>query len=575
MIRLLCEPHFETGTGTQTTSGLGSKGFSVLAILAAAGAKGIRRERIAAMVWPNRDDLQAKSTLRQVLTAIRKALADLPDVAIETSGDVVCLSAPDQAVDIRLFDAAGPAITRGKIGTERAKDLAALYRGEFMSGFSFDGDLLAHMLSFRQRYHDYALMLAEHLSQQPDALDEAERLAKTLVSIDPAAEEAYRALIRVALAHGKRNRALKHLTTLKSVLLEELGADPETETLALLDGAEQDPPAAEAPVAQPAARPANADAPATVNQQPSIAILPFVDISPSGNDFLADGLVNEITVALSQMREFFVIARQSAYAYKDRFIDAREAGAALGARYIIDGTVQRVEARVRLHVQLVDATTGTMIWARRFDSDCTDMLDLQLQVARQVAGAILPSVRNREIERTLRHPPGSLNAYGFVLRAYPKFWAHRRAESAEAIELLGAAIDLEPTFGLAHALKAWCHAQTVCYLWSETPETHRAAAIDHARIAAEHCGEDATALAAIGAAYSMVTRERELARHFIDCSLAIDPCNAWAWMRDGWLHVLGHDPKKGLESFAMAEGLSPLDPFMFNVYFGQPWRGRS
>ncbi|MDE0696383.1 MAG: hypothetical protein OXH76_11210 [Boseongicola sp.] len=298
-------------------------------------------------------------------------------------------------------------------------------------------------------------------------------------------------------------------------------------------------------------------------------MLPFVELGESGRDFLCDAIVSEITLALSQMREFFVIARQSSFAYKDRCVDAREAGAALGARYILDGVLQRSGRQLRLNIQLVDTSIGTVTMAQSFESDEDDILHMQVKIAQQVAGVILPSVRRQEIAAIQRMAPQELNAYGLVLSAFPKFWAHERDENLEAIRLFSDAINREPNFALAHGLKAWCHAQNTCYIWTDDPVAERAVALDHARTAAACRENDATALTAIGATYSMVTNDRTLARHFIDRSLAIDPCNAWAWMRDGWLRVLGNDPRTALDSFRKSEELSPLDPFLFNVYFGQ------
>lgn len=578
MICLFGEPRFDHAGESGAQPVLGAKGYSVLALLAAAGARGMRREKLASLVWPDREDSQAKSNLRQALTALRKAIAPLGDVEIETASDLIVLSGNDSSIDLRAFDAAGEAITSGGIGIGQAQELATMYRGEFMSGFSFDDQLLAQMLAIRQRQHERALLLAERLSREPEGFAAAEVLAQTLIASDPSAEEAHRALIRIALAQGRKSRALKQLATLKAVLEEEFGTEPDEETLALFDAPRAQPGETSAAVAQPAPvqralaappEPSDFAEPHTAAGRPSIAILPFADLSGLSEDFFAEGLVNEITSALSQMRDFFVIARQSACAYKGRMIDARDVGRALGARYIVDGTVQRGKSKVLVNVQLVEAPTGTVIWAGRFENAHEELLDLQWNIAQRVAAAIQPSVRGREIKAHLRKPPEALDAYGLVLQAYPKFWSQRHEDNNEAIRLLDRATGQSPTLGIAHALKGWCHAQNICYLWTDRPEAERELALLHAKIAAEHCEDDATCMAGIGATLTMVSDQQSLARHFIDRSLSIDPCNAWAWMRDGWLHVLTGDPHKGLESLEKAEELSPLDPFLFNIYFGQ------
>jgi TolB-like protein len=450
------------------------------------------------------------------------------------------------------------------------------------------------MLAIRQRQHERALRLVEVLSQNPAGHGAAEVLAQTLIATDPSAEEAHRALIRLALSQGKKSRALKLLAALQAVLEEEFGTGPDAETLALFDAAPEptEAPAAEASTAaapratarEPVARPdgavpqraaptAHATAefaePQAAAGRPSIAILPFRELGCATEDFFAEGLINEVTSALSQMRDFFVIARQSAYAYKGRTIDARTVGRELGARYIVEGTVQRGKSKVLVNVQLVDAPSAMVVWAGRFENAYADSLDLQWNIARRIAGAILPSVRGREIKAHLRKPPEALDAYGLVLQAYPKFWSQRPEDNDEAIRLLGRATGQNPALGIAHALKGWCHAQCVCYLWATDAGTERELALHHAKVAAEYCEDDATCMVGIGATLTMVSNQQALARHFIDRSLSLDPCNAWAWMRDGWLRVLSGDAQKGLESLGKAEELSPLDPFLFNIYFGQ------
>jgi DNA-binding SARP family transcriptional activator len=284
---------------------LGAKCYSVLALLAGAGPRGMRREKIASLVWPDRDDAQSKSNLRQALTALRKALAPLDGLEIQTAGDLVMLTCRDAAVDLRAFEASGDAIQRGDIGLEEALGLADLYAGEFMSGFSFDGQLHAHMLTIRQRQHERALRLVERLSLEPEGHDAAEALAQRLIAADPSAEEAHRALIRIALMQGKKSRALKLLAALRAVVEEEFDSEPDPETLALFDAAPVHPgapvteadahAAVSAPVRatppsrrrnersprgrrRPALQRDNFTEPHTAAGRPSIAILPFAEL---------------------------------------------------------------------------------------------------------------------------------------------------------------------------------------------------------------------------------------------------------------------------------------------------------
>ncbi|MEQ9608071.1 MAG: hypothetical protein RLN99_10420, partial [Kiloniellaceae bacterium] len=267
-------------------------------------------------------------------------------------------------------------------------------------------------------------------------------------------------------------------------------------------------------------------------------------------------------------RDFFVIARQSAYAYKGRFVDVREVGRDLGVAYAVEGTVRRGGGRVRITVQLVETETGRQLWSDRFEDASSGLFDLQDRIASQVAGALNPSIRASEIERARGKPPENLRAYDLTLRALPHFWAHRKLDNEKALALFDQALAQDPDYGVALAFKAWAHAQETAYLWTADPTTERAKAIATADRAAQLVHDHATALAAIGAAYSLCTTDQARAATFIDRALAIDPNNAWGWMRAGWLRTLNAQMKEAIPCFERARALSPFDPFTFNIYFG-------
>ncbi|MGF1629219.1 MAG: CadC-family transcriptional regulator [Kiloniellaceae bacterium] len=296
--------------------------------------------------------------------------------------------------------------------------------------------------------------------------------------------------------------------------------------------------------------------------------MPFDDLGGERNDFFADGVVEEITAALSRIKDFFVIARQSAYVYKGRFVDVREVGRDLGVAYAVEGTVRRGGERVRITVQLVETATGRQLWAERFEGDSAELFDLQDRIASQVAGAINPSIRASEIEKARQTPPENLQAYDLVLRALPHFWAHRREDNETALTLFDEALAKDPDYGVALAFKAWCHAQQTAYIWAEDPTAERVKAIAAADRAALLVHDHATALTAIGAAYSLCTIDQAHAASFIERALALDPNNAWGWMRAGWLKTLNAQMKEAIPCFERALALSPFDPFTFNIYFG-------
>ena len=164
---------------------------------------------------------------------------------------------------------------------------------------------------------------------------------------------------------------------------------------------------------------------------------------------------------LSRVRSFFVIARQSAFAYKGRRVDVREIGREFGVSYAVEGTVRRAGDRVRISVRLVDTETRAQLWSERFDRAASDIFELEDEIAARVAGAVRPALLYAEIEAARRKPPGSLRSYELVLTAYPKIWSATAEGNRQAIALLKEAIAIDPDYGRAHALLAWCHAQNV------------------------------------------------------------------------------------------------------------------
>ena len=158
--------------------------------------------------------------------------------------------------------------------------------------------------------------------------------------------------------------------------------------------------------------------------KPSLAVLPFQNMSGDPEqEYFADGMVEDITTALSRIPSFFVIARNSSFAYKGKSPDIRQVGRELGVRYVLEGSVRKAGTRVRITGQLIDATTGAHLWADRFEGNLTDIFQLQDQVTISVVGAIEPRVRKAEIERALRKPTENLEAYDLVLRGRWSFEA--------------------------------------------------------------------------------------------------------------------------------------------------------
>lgn len=302
--------------------------------------------------------------------------------------------------------------------------------------------------------------------------------------------------------------------------------------------------------------------------KPSLAVLPFDNMSGDPDqEYFADGVVEALTAALSRVRSFFVIARNSAFVYKGAHKNVGRIGRELGVAYLVEGSVQRAAGRLRITVQLIETATGAHLWAERYDGAEADIFDLQDRITAQVAGAIHPSIQRAEIERVSRKPPEDLGAYDFAMRAMRHVWMLDKEESGQALKLLNAALKIDPDYPLALALAGWCWAQHGVYNWSTDIAAAQAKALEHAERAASLSSDDPLVLAVLGVVHTFA-RNFGAARVLLERAIQLDENSAWARSRLGWLEVYSDRPDSALPHFEQAVRLSPLDPMNFNNYVG-------
>jgi TolB-like protein len=241
-------------------------------------------------------------------------------------------------------------------------------------------------------------------------------------------------------------------------------------------------------------------------ERPAIAVLPFTNMSGDREqDYFSDGISEDIITALSKLRWFFVIARNSSFTYKGKAVQMRQIAAELGVRYVVEGSVRRSGDRVRITAQLNDTATGSHIWAERYDRDLTDVFAVQDEITDAIVAAIEPQIYAAENFRSRRKPPNSVDAWDLVMRALSHHWRVTRPDSLAAQALLERAIEIDPHYGQALALFATNHMFGVHLGWTDlaiaAPIAERAAL---AAIAAD--SEDAWAHTALGSVYFSTRR---------------------------------------------------------------------
>ncbi len=332
-------------------------------------------------------------------------------------------------------------------------------------------------------------------------------------------------------------------------------------TLAMAEGATglalRGPASAPAlPERAPGALPAPAK-----DTSPSIAVLPFTFMGDApGQDWLADGIAEDITTDLARLRWLFVIARNSTFTFKGRAVDVREVARDLGVRYVLEGSVRVAAGRIRVTGQLVDAATGRHIWAERYDRELSDIFAVQDEITRNVVAAIEPHLYAEEGYRAAGHPTANLSAWGLAVRAMGLISKVGRRQNEEARGLLAQAIALEPGYARAHALLAWAAWwAALCYWWPDNAEGYRIAA----QRAASAVGLDPAepwARMTHGICLSSA-RHHEAGLVELRAALDLNPCFALGRTLHGWGLLRAGRMQEAIEETGLALRMSPMDSF--------------
>jgi TolB-like protein/class 3 adenylate cyclase len=312
---------------------------------------------------------------------------------------------------------------------------------------------------------------------------------------------------------------------------------------------------------------ADSSRPLPLPDRPSIAVLPFQNMSGDPDqEYFADGMVEDIITALSRFKSLFVIARNSSFTYKGRAVDVKQVGRELGVRYVLEGSVRKAGGRVRITGQLVEASTDRHLWADHFDGALEDVFGLQDQVTTTVVGLIAPKLEQAEIERSRQKPTDRLDSYDFYLRGMAM--ATRRRTQSEAREFFRKAFERDPEYAAAYAMAAWTFlVQQVTGGLPLTAEM-RADAIQFARLGARAANSDAFTLARCGHVLTYFGHEYDRGLSMVEQAVALNPNLAIAWYSRGWVALMCGEAERAIESFDRMNRLSPFDPLRATAWLG-------
>ncbi len=292
--------------------------------------------------------------------------------------------------------------------------------------------------------------------------------------------------------------------------------------------------------------------------KPSIMVMPFANLSGDAEqDYFADGMVEEITRALSRFRSIFVIGAGSGLSFKGKATTPQDAASALGVRYVLEGSVRKAADRVRIAVKLIDGDNGVQIWSDRFEDTLEDVFALQDKVALSVASFIEPAVRRAEMRRAKNRPTSNMSCYDLYLRALALCRTPGKAGYLAALGFLDRTIALDPDFGPALALAAICHVLIFAYRWSDDPQVNLAAARTLTRRALEVADEDSEVLSKSAMAMQMMGFDIDAAAELAERATALNPGSAFNWLAAGAIQLRYGDPGLALEQLETSLRLDP------------------
>jgi TolB-like protein/class 3 adenylate cyclase len=319
--------------------------------------------------------------------------------------------------------------------------------------------------------------------------------------------------------------------------------------------------------AAPTAVAAGSGQPIALPDKPSIAVLPFQNMSGDPEqEYFADGMVEDIITALSRFKSLFVIARNSSFTYKGKAVDIKQVGRELGVRYVLEGSVRKAGTRVRITGQLIEAATGRHLWADKFDGALEDVFGLQDQVTTSVVGLIAPTLEQAEIDRAKQKATDRLDSYDFYLRG--RALANKRASLPEAREFFRKAFAQDPEYGAAYAMAAWTLMMQQGTSGVPLSDEMRADGIRLAHLGARLGSDDAFALAISGHVLTYLGHEYDRGVSMVEQAITLNPNLAVAWYSTGWVSLMCGDAERAVETFEGMIRLSPLDPLRIGAWNG-------
>lgn len=430
-------------------------GQALLAYLALTPAQRHSRDKLAALLWEDRSDQQARTSLRQTLAVLRKAIPPAENPWLYVDGDWISLNCDAVEIDVAIFEGLAAQATAQSLA-----QAAALYKGDLLQGFNIRSESFSDWLGGeRERLRERALQtLHKLLAFQFQGLDIEAGIATAnrLLLLDPLDEKARRKLMRLYVAHGRQDLALRQYEMLRERLHREMSVSPEPETNALLQEilTHRSIQGATGPAGfgSPVPQLVSAAEGRPVVGRPSVAVLPFInqDANPA-QTYLSDGITEDIITELSRYHSLLVVARSSSFQFRGAAVEIAAMREKLGVRYLVEGSVRKAGGNIRITAQLIDAETEGHLWAERYDRPMDEIFAVQSEVAAVIAATLEGRIAAFGAELVRNKPTTDWGAYDHFLQGRELM---RHFEGVEAERCFARAIALDPNYVHAHAWRS-------------------------------------------------------------------------------------------------------------------------
>ena len=521
------------------------KAAALLALLALRPGEEVPRARLAAMLWPESGEGAARTSLRQALAALRRDLGDTDGHVVQAVGDAIVIAADQVECDAARLEAA--------LATpDRIQDAAALHAGELLDGFDagsepFESWRRAEGARLRGRLMSALAGSLARASREEETL----ALGEALLALEPASEEAHQALMRTHLARGALGAAMRQYERCREALQRELGVPPSPETEALR-------------------RRIRAPRLAEPDSRPTLAVLPFMDLSDDpGQAWFAQAFAEDLTAELGRFRVLHVIAAASVLAVRPHAASPRETAERLGARYLLTGSLRRSGAQMRLAADLTDALEGRHLWSQRLDVEAARLPAALDEMVATVAGLLAKRLEHSLVQEARAKPASDLRAWECWLRGLTLLRTALPEHVEEATGLFRRALVLDPGFARAEAGLSLSHFnEWSCMAWDRWDERERGA-YTHAMRAVEMDPADPLAHFILGRVL-LYRRQFEKGDYHLARAEALNPNDADVQTQLALTHCMLGRPERGREAAVLAARLNPFHDDWYFAYAAMP-----